>query len=80
MGKSSYIAQKLAQTLVSFGVHAAYIDPCAALHGDLGTCQAGDVVLLFSKSGSTEELIKLVPHLKVCVYCWGDDLEYMCCT
>ena len=65
MGKCSYVAQKLAATLVSFGLTAAYVDPCAALHGDLGTSQVGDVMLLFSKSGSTDELLKLVPHLQV---------------
>lgn len=61
MGKSGFIAQKISQTLVSTGTRAAFLNPTDALHGDIGIVGPCDVVVLFSKSGSTEELLRLVP-------------------
>jgi hypothetical protein len=52
--------QKISQTLVSTGVRAAFLCSQASLHGDLGAVNAGDLVCLFSKSGATEELLRLV--------------------
>lgn len=42
-----------------------YLNPTDALHGDLGIVRKEDLVVLFSKSGSTEELVRLVPYAKV---------------
>lgn len=64
VGKSGLIAQKIAATLSSVGAPATFMHPVEALHGDLGLFQKNDCALLLSKSGATEELIKLIPHLK----------------
>jgi arabinose-5-phosphate isomerase len=64
VGKSGHAAQKVAATLRSFGVPALYLNTSDSLHGDLGVAAAGDVALLFSKSGGTAELLALVPHLR----------------
>ena len=66
VGKSGFIAQKIAQTLVSTGTKAFALNPTDALHGDLGILGRGDLVVTVSKSGSTEELLRLVPFAKVC--------------
>lgn len=42
-----------------------FLNPTDALHGDLGIVSKHDLVVLFSKSGNTEELIRLVPYAKV---------------
>lgn len=64
VGKSGFIAQKISQTLVSTGTRSAFLSPTNALHGDIGVVGGQDVVVLFSKSGATEELCKLVPCAK----------------
>jgi arabinose-5-phosphate isomerase len=64
VGKSHYIAHKLAASFTSTGVTAIFIHPAEALHGDLGSIQDGDVCLLFSKSGTTSELVGILPYLK----------------
>jgi arabinose-5-phosphate isomerase len=64
VGKNVPICLKLAGTFNSTGVPAAFLDPNQALHGDLGLCQEGDLCLLFSNSGETEDLLRLIPALK----------------
>ncbi|OHE73835.1 MAG: KpsF/GutQ family protein [Verrucomicrobia bacterium GWC2_42_7] len=64
MGKSGYIAQKIAATLSSTGTSAVYLHPAEGAHGDLGIYNAGDPTILLSKSGSTEEVLRLIPILK----------------
>lgn len=64
VGKSGMIAKKIAATLSSVGVSSVYLHPVDALHGDIGLVQSGDTVILLSKSGSTEEIVRLVPHIK----------------
>lgn len=64
VGKSGSIAQKLAATFNSIGAPACVLDPVDALHGDLGLCAEGDVAILISNRGATEELVRLVPLLK----------------
>lgn len=61
VGKSGFVANKISQTLVSLGIRAAYLSPLDALHGDIGALTSQDILVLFSKSGSTEELLKVVP-------------------
>lgn len=61
VGKSGFIAQKVCQTLVSTGTKSVFLNPTDALHGDIGIVGPEDIVVGFSKSGATEELIKLVP-------------------
>ena len=64
VGKSAHIAQKLAGTFNSTGVPSCFLDATQALHGDLGLCREGDLAILLSNSGQTEEILRLVPVLK----------------
>jgi arabinose-5-phosphate isomerase len=64
IGKSGHVARKIAATLQSTGTPAVFLHPAEAAHGDLGICQPGDPVLMISKSGSTGELIGLIPSLR----------------
>ncbi|KAJ7561137.1 hypothetical protein O6H91_03G015500 [Diphasiastrum complanatum] len=64
VGKSGFIAQKISQTLVSTGTKSVFLNPTDALHGDIGIVGPEDIVVIFSKSGATEELLKLVPCAK----------------
>ncbi|XP_020572773.1 probable arabinose 5-phosphate isomerase [Phalaenopsis equestris] len=62
IGKSSFVAQKLSQTLTSLGFNqSAYLHPVDALHGDIGGLFHSDLLVLISKSGSSDELLNLVP-------------------
>jgi arabinose-5-phosphate isomerase len=65
IGKSGHVARKLAATLQSTGTPAMFLHASEAAHGDLGMCQPGDIAILISKSGSTRELLELVPPLKL---------------
>lgn len=62
MGKSGLVGQKMAATLSSTGTPAFFLHPGEALHGDLGMVSQGDVVLLLSYSGETEELLRMLAH------------------
>ncbi|MBL8149401.1 MAG: KpsF/GutQ family sugar-phosphate isomerase [Blastocatellia bacterium] len=64
MGKAGLIAQKVAATFASTGIAALFLHPAEAMHGDLGMVGLGDVALLFSNSGESEEVIKLQPYLR----------------
>jgi arabinose-5-phosphate isomerase len=63
VGKSGHIGAKIAATLTSTGSPAVVLDSLNALHGDLGMVADGDVVLAFSASGETEELLRILPAL-----------------
>lgn len=65
VGKSGNVAQKVAATLTSTGAVAVFLHPTEALHGDLGLLAPNDVLLLFSHSGSSQELMQLLPAAKV---------------
>ncbi len=64
VGKSGLIGAKIAATLASTGTSSFFIHPTEAMHGDLGMISKGDSVLAISYSGESEELIRLLPHLK----------------
>tara|TARA_B100000029_G_scaffold262390_2_gene258572 strand:- start:1330 stop:2310 length:981 start_codon:yes stop_codon:yes gene_type:complete len=64
MGKSGLIAQKIAATLCSIGSKAVFLHAAEAVHGDLGIYAPGDPTIVISKSGATEELVRLIPILK----------------
>ena len=64
MGKSGIIAQKIAGTLTSTGTQAFYLNPADASHGDLGMIRKKDIVIALSKSGESDEIIKILPYLK----------------
>ncbi len=60
LGKSAFIARKMAATMASVRLPATYLHPVDALHGDSGILDPSDVLVAFSKSGETPEVIRLV--------------------
>jgi len=64
MGKSGHIGSKIAATLASTGSPAFFVHPGEASHGDLGMITPKDVVLTFSNSGETEEILTILPLIK----------------
>ena len=64
MGKAGLVARKISATLASTGTPSIFLHPGEALHGDLGRMQRGDVVIALSNSGATEEIIRLMDHIK----------------
>ena len=64
LGKSGLIGQKIVATLCSTGTQSVYMHAAEAIHGDLGIYNPGDPTILISKSGNTEEIVKLIPILK----------------
>lgn len=64
VGKSGNIARKFTATLNSTGATSVNLNAQDALHGDLGVMDDGDVVVLLSYSGETQELVDLLPHLR----------------
>jgi len=64
MGKSGHIGNKIAATLASTGTPAFYVHPGEASHGDLGMITGKDVVLALSNSGTTPEILTILPLIK----------------
>jgi arabinose-5-phosphate isomerase len=64
LGKSGFVARKLAATMCSTGTPAVFLHPVDALHGDVGIYAAGDPTIVLSKSGTTLELLRLIPVLR----------------
>ena len=64
MGKSGHIATKIAATLASTGTPAFFVHPGEASHGDMGMITADDCVIALSNSGTTPEVLTLLPLLK----------------
>ncbi len=64
MGKSGHIARKIAATLSSTGTPAMFVHPAEASHGDLGMVTDKDLVLALSNSGTTSEILAILPLLK----------------
>ena len=64
VGKSGHIGRKLAATLASTGTPAYFVHAAEAAHGDLGMITPADVVIALSNSGSSEELLTIVPLVK----------------
>lgn len=64
MGKPGFIAQKVSASLASTGTPSIFVHPADALHGDIGRVTKKDIVIVFSKSGETDEVIRLLPVLR----------------
>jgi len=64
IGKSGHVARKVAATLASTGTPAFFVHPAEASHGDLGMVTRDDVFVALSNSGSTGELLTIVPVVK----------------
>ncbi len=65
VGKSGYVAKKTVSTLLSIGIRSFFLDPMQALHGDLGLVGGPDLFISFSKSGESQELIDLMPYIRL---------------
>ena len=61
MGKSGIIGRKISASLASTGTPSLFLHPAEAIHGDLGMVRRGNVVLVISYSGATEEIVRLLP-------------------
>ncbi|WP_278401446.1 KpsF/GutQ family sugar-phosphate isomerase [Stutzerimonas kunmingensis] len=64
MGKSGHVGRKIAATLASTGTAAFFVHPAEASHGDMGMITQDDVVLALSNSGTTSEIVTLLPLIK----------------
>lgn len=64
MGKAGLIASKLTATFASTGTRSHFVHPAEAIHGDLGRIADGDVVLMLSYSGETEEITRILPLIR----------------
>mgnify|MGYP000579350934 CR=1 FL=1 len=64
VGKSGHVGAKIAATLASTGTPSFFLHPTEAMHGDLGMIEKDDVLLAISFSGESDELIKILPHVK----------------
>lgn len=64
IGKSGLVCKKIASTLSSVGTPALFLHAADSLHGDLGMLQKGDVLIVVSNSGETDEIISILPWIK----------------
>lgn len=64
MGKAGIIARKMAATLCSIGTPSVYVHPGDAAHGDLGMVGPHDVIVAFSTSGKTTEVLEMLDGAK----------------
>lgn len=64
MGKSGHIARKVSATMASTGTPSFFLHPAEGIHGDLGMVTADDVVVAYSNSGETVEVINILPSLR----------------
>lgn len=65
MGKPGHIAAKLAATFASLGTPAFHLHPAEAMHGDLGMISGNDVVIAISFSGESDEIVRILPNIKM---------------
>jgi arabinose-5-phosphate isomerase len=65
VGKSGLIGTKIASTFSSLGLPSFFLHPTEAMHGDLGRVTKSDAILLISKSGTTDELLNLLPYVQI---------------
>ena len=64
MGKSGLVGRKISATLASTGTPSIFLHPAEAIHGDLGKVRKGDVMVLISSSGETEEILRILTPLR----------------
>ncbi len=64
VGKSGHIGSKIAATFASTGTPSFFLHPTEAMHGDLGMVGKNDLILAISFSGESDEIAKILPHLK----------------
>ena len=64
MGKSGHIAKKVSATMASTGTPSFFLHPAEGIHGDLGMVTAQDIVIAYSNSGETGEILNIIPSVK----------------
>src|SRR5918993_3380733 len=64
IGKAGHIARKVSATFASTGTPSHFLSPTDAVHGDLGAVRRGDVILIFSASGESDEILRLLSIVK----------------
>ncbi|MEE4744170.1 KpsF/GutQ family sugar-phosphate isomerase [Pseudomonas alliivorans] len=64
MGKSGHIGNKIAATMASTGTTSFFVHPAEASHGDMGMITRDDIILSLSNSGTTSEILTLLPLIK----------------
>ena len=64
VGKSLHVAEKISGILSSTGARSFVLNPVQAMHGDLGSTSAKDVLLALSFSGESEEVLRLIPAIR----------------
>lgn len=64
VGKAGHVARKIAATFASTGTPSHFLAPADAAHGDIGAVRRGDVVLVFSASGESDEILRLLSIVK----------------
>lgn len=65
IGKPGHIAAKMAATFASLGIPSFHLHPAEAMHGDLGMVEDSDVVIAISYSGESDEVIRIIPNIKM---------------
>lgn len=65
MGKPGHIAEKLAATFSSLGTPSFFLHPAEAMHGDLGMVSKDDIVIAISYSGESDEIVRIIPSIKL---------------
>lgn len=64
IGKAGHVARKLSATFASTGTPSHFLSPADAVHGDLGSIRKGDIVLILSSSGESDEILRLLSLVK----------------
>src|SRR5439155_629442 len=64
IGKAGHVARKVSATLASTGTPSHFLSPTDAVHGDLGSVRKGDIILIFSSSGESDEILRLLSIVK----------------
>ncbi len=64
IGKSGHIGSKISATLASTGTSSVFMNSAEALHGDLGMINEGDVVIVISNSGNSDEVLSILTPIK----------------
>ncbi|MCP4762054.1 MAG: SIS domain-containing protein [archaeon] len=65
MGKAGIIASKMSATLSSIGLPSYYVSSAEAAHGDIGRIAPEDLIIVFSNSGNTKEVLTMISQLHV---------------
>ncbi|MDB5296783.1 MAG: kdsD [Phycisphaerales bacterium] len=64
IGKAGHVARKLSASFSSTGTPSHFLNPAEAVHGDLGSVRRGDVVVVLSYSGESDEIVRVLSVLK----------------